>query len=177
MTTPDEKSKGSPVDRFRNILSGEQKKEQSPEVRTYPKRTISPGLNLPKAIARWESFCKKPSAGSIFITSTGLMKDCVNSHLINMPKIMACRRPLIYPYFNVQFSGYLTQYTTDLTVHLNDWRPLMGNILPSQKDFLSFHVHWTSPFRKDCHGINRTYVAAFTCRGRLGCAASFLYTQ
>ena len=43
----------------------------------------------------------------------------------------------------------------------------MGNIA-SQEDFLSFHVHWTSPFRKDCHGINRSDVAAFACRGCLG---------
>jgi hypothetical protein len=49
MTTPDQKPKGSPADRFRNIVSGEQKNEQLPEVRTYPKRTISPSLNLPKA--------------------------------------------------------------------------------------------------------------------------------
>jgi hypothetical protein len=35
------------------------------------------------------------------------MKGC-SSRLITMPKIMACQPPLICPYFNVQFSWYMT---------------------------------------------------------------------
>jgi hypothetical protein len=55
MTTPDDKPRKSPVDRFRSILSAEQKKEPVPATRTYPKRTLSPGLNLPKAKVQPES--------------------------------------------------------------------------------------------------------------------------
>ncbi len=36
------------------------------------------------------------------------MKGYSSSRLINMPEIMACQLPLICPYSNVQFSGYLT---------------------------------------------------------------------
>src|SRR5947209_20575373 len=36
------------------------------------------------------------------------MKDCISSRLITMPVSMVCRLLLIYPYFNVQFFGYLT---------------------------------------------------------------------
>jgi hypothetical protein len=61
-------------------------------------------------IAHWESFSGKPSAGSIFITSLGLMKACSSSRLITLPEIMTCQRLLICPYFNVQVSGYLTMY-------------------------------------------------------------------
>src|SRR5512141_2864755 len=50
MTTPDDTPKRSPVDRFRNILSDDQEKEQAPAARKYPKGTISPSLmNLPRA--------------------------------------------------------------------------------------------------------------------------------
>ncbi len=41
-------------------------------------------------------------------TSSGHMRACISSRLITMPEIMACQRPLICPYFNVQFFGYLT---------------------------------------------------------------------
>jgi len=49
MTTPDDKPRRSPVDRFRNILSDDQSKEEAPAARRYPKGTVSPSLNLPKA--------------------------------------------------------------------------------------------------------------------------------
>jgi hypothetical protein len=55
MTTPDDKHRRSPVDRFRSILSAEQSKEQAPAARKYPKRTVTPRLNLPKARPQAES--------------------------------------------------------------------------------------------------------------------------
>src|SRR5258708_11565263 len=40
------------------------------------------------------------------------MKGYSSSRLINMPEIMACQLPLICPYSNVQFSGYLTEHVS-----------------------------------------------------------------
>src|SRR5512146_690056 len=48
MTTPDEKRRKSPADRFRNIMSAEQGKDTGPTARIYPKGTNSPAINLPK---------------------------------------------------------------------------------------------------------------------------------
>jgi putative ABC transport system permease protein len=42
------------------------------------------------------------------------MRAWISNRLINMPEIMAFQRPLICPYFNVQFFGYLTQLQLDL---------------------------------------------------------------
>jgi hypothetical protein len=47
MSMPDDKHSGSPVDRFRNIISGDQPREDIPASRRYPKHTSSPQLNLP----------------------------------------------------------------------------------------------------------------------------------
>jgi hypothetical protein len=47
MTVPNDKRRRSPVDRFRNILSAGQSKDEVTTSRKYPKSASSPGLNLP----------------------------------------------------------------------------------------------------------------------------------
>jgi len=49
MTTPDDKRRKSPVDRFRRILSAEQKPEETGAARKSPVNTLPPTINLPKA--------------------------------------------------------------------------------------------------------------------------------
>jgi hypothetical protein len=48
MTVPDDKRRKSPADRFRNIMSADESKENGPTARIYPKGTASPMINLPK---------------------------------------------------------------------------------------------------------------------------------
>ena len=47
MSMPDDKHRRSPADRFRNIISADQGKDEKAAPRRYPKNTVSPGLNLP----------------------------------------------------------------------------------------------------------------------------------
>ncbi len=49
MTKPDDKRRKSPVDRFRSILSAEQKNEETGATRKSPKETVPATINLPKA--------------------------------------------------------------------------------------------------------------------------------
>lgn len=54
MSTPDDRRRKSPVDRFRNIIAAEQSQEQTSAGRKYPKGTPAPSLNLPKPGGRRE---------------------------------------------------------------------------------------------------------------------------
>ncbi len=47
MSVPDDKRRKSPADRFRNIISADESKQQATAARRYPKNTVVPGLNLP----------------------------------------------------------------------------------------------------------------------------------
>ncbi len=47
MSVPDDKRRKSPADRFRNIISADESKQQATAARRYPKNTGLPGLNLP----------------------------------------------------------------------------------------------------------------------------------
>src|SRR5206468_7581676 len=108
----------------------------------------SPSRNA-APIAPWESFYRKPSTGSIFITSLGLMKDCSSSRLITMPEIMACQQLLIYPYFNVQFSGYLTiKATWSVVLRLSPSIEIVQRTKFSQLCFCRVNYHlggWAVP--------------------------------
>lgn len=48
MTTPDDKRRKTPADRFRNIMSSDQGRDTGPTARIYPKGTASRAINLPK---------------------------------------------------------------------------------------------------------------------------------
>ncbi|HTP03341.1 MAG TPA: hypothetical protein VMJ64_18330 [Anaerolineales bacterium] len=51
MSTPNEEHRGSPADRFRNIISADEKKEGGAIApRRYPKSTHTPSLNLPQPL-------------------------------------------------------------------------------------------------------------------------------
>ncbi len=52
MTTPDDPRRKSPADRFRKIISADESKQETSASRRYPKGTVSPNLNLPKARAQ-----------------------------------------------------------------------------------------------------------------------------
>jgi hypothetical protein len=61
MSMPDDKSKRSATDRFRNIMSADQGGEDTSASRRYPKNTGSPSLNLP-APRRQDANAAPPSS-------------------------------------------------------------------------------------------------------------------
>ena len=70
MSTPDDKRRRSPADRFRNIISADQSKAEVTGARRYSKHTTTPGLNLPAPMPRQEEAGEPSSLAPVRPTPT-----------------------------------------------------------------------------------------------------------